>query len=155
MIATARERIGGAETPAWGREDTYALRRDLVRRLQASTRGVTRKERVAAWRGFAEAWREAVLDGRLAEFSGILKGEREVLPGAGMLGRLAAGLGAVQVREPASTAVSRPEVFLQREGAASRDGRSGVEPTWGARTRSGQGDRQVELFAPGLVAQTL
>ena len=45
------------------REETYALRRTLVRRLQVAARGVTRRERVELHRHFAVDWRALVAAG--------------------------------------------------------------------------------------------
>ena len=51
MIATQYEDPARRE-----REEIYAVRRILIRRLQKATRGVPRKERVGAMRSFVAEW---------------------------------------------------------------------------------------------------
>jgi hypothetical protein len=57
----------GNHDDAWARrrrEDTYALRRAMVRKLQIAARGVTRRERVELHRRFAADWTAFAADER-------------------------------------------------------------------------------------------
>lgn len=61
QVATEREK-----------QALYLLRRVLVKRLQAATRGISRGARVAAHRRFVEQWGEFSRTGRLEFLSGLV-----------------------------------------------------------------------------------
>ncbi len=126
------------------REDTYALRRILVGRLQRNSRGVTRRERVEQLRRFAEEWTSFLEEGRLPLLHRTLALGPAVACEAGDLWRrsllldLASQVDWKREAAPAPAPVPAP------------DPDPVVEPT---RRRSGseRGD-QGDLFQQGLVA---
>lgn len=125
-------------------EDTYALRRILVGRLQRSSRGVSRRERVEQLRLFAEEWTSFLEDGRLPLLRRALAFGPAVASEAGGLWRksfllnLASQAESDRATEPTPDPAPRPE-----PGPV-------VNP---ARPRGGNGRTdQVDLFPTGLVA---
>lgn len=126
------------------REDTYALRRILVGRLQRSSRGISRRERVEQLRLFAEEWTSFLEDGRLPLLRRALAFGPAVASEAGGLWRrsfllsLASQVDSDRATEPAPDPAPKPKPDPVVEPARPRGG-SG---------RTGQGD----LFPTGLVA---
>ena len=53
------------------REETYSLRRILMRRLQEETRGISRRERIQRQRQFVSEWRNMMLQKRSAALQGV------------------------------------------------------------------------------------
>ncbi len=125
-------------------EDTYALRRILVERLQKSSRGVSRRERVEQLRRFAEEWTSFLEDGRLPLLRRALAVGPAVASEAGDLWRksfllgLASQIGWDRAAEPAPASATTPEPSPVAEPARRR----------GEGERNGQGD----LFQPCQVA---
>jgi hypothetical protein len=124
------------------REETYALRRILVRRLQKATRGVSRRERVEQHQRFAEEWRIFSTDGRLAAVrQALASGEVPAWGGMesseSLLIRLAAGC--------RDNLDSQPQ-FTKEPENPGESGVPGLDSLW-----SEQGPRQAELFEPELI----
>jgi hypothetical protein len=121
MIATQYEDPARRE-----REEVYAVRRILIRRLQKATRGIPRKDRVVALRSFIAEW-ERLRTG----------------PGMADL-RIAAQQGGRELRsETPVVRAKAPEVSTERKIAAPA--RLCLQSV----ARMGQ----VDLFTPWLVEQ--
>ena len=110
------------------REDTYALRRILVGRLQRSSRGVPRRERVEQLRRFAEEWTSFLEGGRLPLLRRALAFGPAVASEAGDLWRrsfllgLASQVDSDPAAEPEPAPATRPEPSSGR-GACPPSGR--------------------------------
>lgn len=151
MIATRQE-----DPNRLAKEDAYALRRILVRRLQQAAKGVSRRERVARHRQFAREWQEMVLEGQLGALRrAVVRGPAQA-PGADRPGEgeflrfLAAGakpslpvLERLQAREVAPKR-------LQGVGGPREEGP--VRPARVVAPDRTSGPLQSELFETGLLA---
>ena len=121
MIATQHEDPARRE-----REEVYAVRRILIRRLQKATRGIPRRDRVVALRSFVAEW-ERLRSG----------------PGMADL-RAAAQQGGRELRAEAPLVrTEAPEVVPERK----------VAPPVRLRLQSVARMGQVDLFTPWLVEQ--
>jgi hypothetical protein len=139
MIAFSNQSLDGTT-----REDTYAVRRILVGRLQRSSRGIPRRERVEQLRRFAEEWTTFLEDGRLPLLRRALAFGPAVASEAGDLWRRSFLLGL------ACQADSIPAAEPEPAPAASPEPDQIVEP---ARRRVGSGrNDQGDLFQPGFIA---
>lgn len=77
MIAMSHE-----DRQKQSREHVYALRRLLVRELQRSTHGISRRERVRLQRAFAQEWEQVAAERRFPELQRILRAGQPAREGA-------------------------------------------------------------------------
>jgi len=136
---------------AFDRDHVYSLRRTLVGRLQAASRGVSRRDRFRAQQQFIREWEQCRRDARWGNLAAALRNPGPGTQGEDLLFRLArgAGLSGEPLAERGAVlASSHPEVRPSGLPArqASRDG---------ATRENGTKGYQGELFGGELVLQPL
>jgi hypothetical protein len=142
--------------------EAYALRRTLVRRLQAASRGVSRRTRFEQHKAFAREWEEYRWGGRLGVLQQAVAGERPVLEsgtdsaGLGLLLTLA--LVSPEVAEPKSKVAGVEGGLACSETCAGSVAVSGDPVPADSPRQPSQaqpGVLQADLFGPGFLAQPL
>lgn len=129
-------------------DELYALRRILVKRLQAASRGVPRRVRFQAQQDFIREWDEARRNGTWGTLAQTLHAPHRASVPQGFLDRLARGEGLA----PDRLAPIRPKL------ACSPPGRRAPQDTPKLQTLARDEGRigfQEELFGSELILQPL
>jgi len=136
---------------AFDRDHVYSLRRTLVGRLQAASRGVSRRDRFRAHEQFIREWERCRQEARWGVLADALQNPSQAPGGEDLLFRLARGTGlsgeALAERRPvlaSSQSEIRPAGLPARP--ATRDVVMGED---------GKKGYQGELFGAELVLQPL
>lgn len=132
-----------------GREQKYSLRRILVRRLQATNRGVSRRQRVEQHRRFAEEWGRIILGGRVEELLGFVQGKWGLDAGLeeGLIRHLATEVRPIPLENVVRRVVDMPRGGTGQRGAGGLPA-PGLHSSW-----SREASNQADLFEPQLAAK--
>jgi hypothetical protein len=140
--------------PVLGREATYALRREMIRRLQESTAGLPRGERSRQLREFAQGWQELAERVALGALAALLaQGGSVPAQGIPLILRSLAARSSVEAgsretaRDPELEMGDGSIASWQKVGTCGSP-RPDIQTWWAP-------ERQGDLFPAGLMVQPL
>jgi len=139
---------------ALAREESYALRREMIRRLQGSTSGLPRGERSRRLRAFAEGWQELAWRGGLGSLADLLDQEGSVAaPG---IPAILLSLATRSEAEPGSRCVAGDDRMREADARTLSSRHIGRPETSRSELPSWwDHGRQGDLFPAGLMVQPL
>lgn len=132
-------------------EHVYALRRILVGRLQAASRGASRRARFQLHQDFIREWEECRRQGRLGALGEALDVPEAGEPGEELLFRLARGRAA----SPEHLAGERPKLAFSLSESRATVSRTPATPLQTLARDDGWMGLQEELFGPELALHPL